>query len=146
MSKSDKEAFAIVDAVRQRDNRIADGTVAMERCRSLMPSGPVEIPERLANWLRQILFDRANRHTPRYQITGVAEEVEFSFTTTNIEMRVETYKELLEVFGVPVVATEWHGSCDDCVFGPDRGYSAPCGGCGSGHPCFTPKEGTDAAS
>lgn len=85
-----------------------------------------------------------------FECRGIVKEISTEqyapgFVTKGVNMTPAQIRSLFRMAGLPMIDADWHGHCADCIYGPDRGYSQPCAGCGSYHPCFTPKATSRAA-
>lgn len=116
--------------------------------RRLLPSKtPATLTPDVADALRIALIRSAVYMFPeRYEISHVPGPLPDDYMQLagiagmSIKLDPDTAIALCNILGLPHLKMEWHGSCDSCVFGPDRGYSAPCVSCGAGHPCHIAKQ------
>lgn len=112
--------------------------------RRFIPSGTVILPAALADALRKSFTDTGlYRFAERYAVTRLPDELitldDFQGgTEVSVRLPPAVAVKLANALGMPKVELTWHGDCTTCIFGPDRGWSAPCVSCGTGHPCHTP--------
>ena len=136
------------DAYRVKDRRIAQSKRdILAIFRRILPSKkPVTLPDDVADALRVTLVRSAVymfperyavSHTPGPLPDDYFEEQGLAGLTLTLDPDLAV--QLCNLLGLPHLKTEWHGDCDTCVFGPDRGYGSPCASCGTGHPCHIPK-------
>jgi hypothetical protein len=135
-------------AYRLRDERIAQGRADVLRLmatRLPRPEDPVSISSELAAGLRQALAENgAYMGVERGRVSLSTEPFKPGSGSPGVFIPADVYARLLNELGMPRFNSEPHGSCATCVFarpdGSDRGWSGPCSGCGTGHPCYVPRD------
>lgn len=134
---------------RIREERFVDGKAAVLRIfQHLLPSGKaVTLSPELADALRALLLETSvYSWAYRGSVSYVAGDIPKTGSSgaTGVFIPADTLTDLMNALGLPHIQSEPHGPCKTCVFAlPDgraRGWSGPCSGCGTGHPCYLPKD------